>query len=475
MTIGHYTEKNGRFSERFVPFVVDQQPLQVRPFTLLGHTIRVWCPHPLQTGSPDSVRHQGYEVKVVGFGDEENVVSVQDEQGEGWDCILWPDQTCLLQRHGCQWAVDAQVRTQLASKHSDHPMFARLREGWREGTGDFQLALEFVMHWGQLFAIAEVIERFGVSPVPTIVRSTKLAARKRAWYTTAAVPVLDAQDERCLRSICGGEVPQWYTPSQPLCNTITTQPPLDTPKTLKLQFQVHKELLDEGKLSALTTKKVHEGMLFPTGRAGQVAPPTPDSLCKLMSLFDYGSNTSVLQTVLPAQLARKYLGEAWDGEQTRAVLAPMIAKCDKDEPILVLDLFSGIGTAMWVALPMLADTMLYWVSVEKDEHKASNQYLIARQAKQQQLNYVSFDNITQAEAHARPDTVGNHDALPGEIGPWLRKLASHITSKHNILVLVAPPCNDCSGNNRIRKGVDGDHSKLIGELASWLDCLRRSD
>ena len=480
VTIGYYRKSNdGKYSDNYTAVS------SVRWLLLQGKEITVWCSDPRKANST-FVRHQGWKVTITGFGKERGMVNVTDSNtGMSWSCKLCKDQTQKLGCGAvdeCHWAVEQQLCKDLGKEHSDHPMFMRLvanRKPWTRGTGRFQCCIEFISsHWGQIFEIATLVQEFGICPVPTKLHSKALASRQRMFWTTAKEPMLPdpkINRQRFFKSLGMDNPPGWFpTTDEALYAAVTTKSAFNHKEIVDIQRKVQQQIAQE---LPVDKKNIRDGLLIPTNDNNKLRNPSQTDLLKLMELWDYEQHIGVLQVDYPLADAHRYLGEAWNGEQTRAVLTDALSQCNPDHRIFVLDLFSGVGTAMWVALPMLKGCQVTWISVEIDNEKACNQLSIAQQAvgNLSALDYASFNNIDQTKTSMRPDKIGSLNDPGSNINAWIADiLKKHKVLQLNTILLAAPPCNDCSGNNRRAKGTDGDFSQLIHPMRQWMEAIDRN-
>jgi site-specific DNA-cytosine methylase len=150
------------------------------------------------------------------------------------------------------------------------------------------------------------------------------------------------------------------------------------------------------------------------------------------------------------------------------------------KPVVVFDLFSGIGTGFLAAIdtPKITSApRVTWISIEKDRdaswlHYNSARATVTQDAFDGDIEFVSYVDIEtgwiRSDLAIASDKTRDLIARMGHEGAWWidpTKVSDLLHTlgvpRRNVLVLNGSPCDDCSGNNPRRKGKDGVRSQLF--------------
>ena len=150
------------------------------------------------------------------------------------------------------------------------------------------------------------------------------------------------------------------------------------------------------------------------------------------------------------------------------------------KPIIVFDLFSGMGTGFLAAIDtpkITAAPRVTWISIDKDNdgswvHYNSARAKVTRDVFQGDLEFASYRDIETGGIRLDLSITSTKTAQlleqMGHDGAWWLNthkvndlLHTLGVSKRNVLVMNGSPCDDCSGNNPRRQGKDGARSQLF--------------
>ena len=233
--------------------------------------------------------------------------------------------------------------------------------------------------------------------------------------------------------------------------------------------------------------------IVPTGRTVQqitetrtgrlVTNASTELLTVMMNMWSTSAHRDPIGDYVTPRKARSAVMHGWNRWQ----ILVMLRSFDPvpDEPVLVLDLFSGMGTGMLAATDtpkITGASHVIWVSVEKDDDVALLHYNSARAAITSQvfgerLQWLSYRDIetgglrTDMRVKANAVTSAVDDELLCTLGHqtawWLDRSAVRRLMRvagvraRNVLVMNGSPCDDCSGNNPWRQGIKGSRSQLF--------------
>jgi len=254
-------------------------------------------------------------------------------------------------------------------------------------------------------------------------------------------------------------------------------------------------------LDSKTAYDIRHYGLIPSGRTleevqqlreGRLLTNTPPHiLSRMMNMTPMATARDPVGDNTTPRKARSIIMHGWNRWQ----ILVMLRSFDPipDEPIVVLDLFAGMGTGFLAAVDtpkIVAAPRVLWISVEIDRDSAWLHYNsvfaeATQDAFEGHLEWLSYCDIENGGFRKELTVnVDSYDEDPPEMldykksvqrmvrrlgtGAWWLKAAkirdllqSTGVPKRNVLVLNGSPCDDCSGNNPKRQGRHGARSQLF--------------